>query len=318
MDGRLAHVIVFGNEKGGCGKSTAAMHVIVALARAGYRVAAIDLDSRQLTLHSYIENRRRWAETSGVNLPLPVSFPVPRAAEIDLRAAERKEFNAFADALARAEAEADFVIIDTPGHDTYLNRLAHSLADTLISPINDSYVDSDVLGRVDPESGVLLRRSCYAEMVAEARRQRLQVDGGSSKWIVLRNRLSRLGSRNNRSVGQTMEHLARHLDFTVVEGMTERVVYREFFQLGLTALDPLEEVTLNARPNLSHQAAREEVRALIGALSLPIRLPQPQEVVPPQPVALDHPPPARPTARAVDPVMEEIRSELNLMFAPGH
>ncbi|MBL8575563.1 MAG: AAA family ATPase [Hyphomicrobiaceae bacterium] len=304
MDGRLAHVIVFGNEKGGCGKSTAAMHVIVALARAGYRVAAIDLDSRQLTLHNYIENRRRWAEASGADLPMPTSYPVPRATELDVRSAENKEFNFFADALAQAEAGADFVVIDTPGHDTYLNRLAHSLADTLVSPINDSYVDFDVLGRVDFDTGTMIKESCYAEMVREARRQRALVDGGGTNWIVLRNRLSRLVSRNNRNVGQSMEILGRSLNFRVAEGMTERVVYREFFPLGLTALDPLEEVTLATRPNLSHVAAREEVRSLISALQLPIILPQTSEfrMVPP----------------IVDPILEEIGTELDLIMQSTH
>ena len=265
-----AHVIVLGNEKGGSGKSTTAMHVAVALLRAGQRVATIDLDSRQKSFTHYIENRRDWAERARVKLEIPLHYCVARGRGLRLDEIEAQEFGAFAEAVSAVEQNHDFVVIDTPGADSYLMRLAHSMADTLITPLNDSFVDFDVLGTVDPTTFEVTGISHYAEMVREARRQRRLVDGGLSDWVVLRNRLSTLGSRNKRLVGEGVDELAKQLGFRSADGFAERVIYREFFPRGLTALDELNEDTLGQRPNLSHVTARDEVKSLIDALKLPI------------------------------------------------
>jgi len=265
-----AHVIVLGNEKGGSGKSTTAMHVAVALLQAGQRVATIDLDSRQRSFTHYVENRRDWAARAGINLELPEHYCVARGFGVRLDEIEAQEFAAFAEAVTAVENTHDFVVIDTPGSDSYLMRLAHSMADTLISPLNDSFVDFDVLGVVDPTTFEVTGVSHYAEMVREARRQRRMVDGGMTDWVVVRNRLSTLGSRNKRLVGEGVEQLAKQLGFRAVDGFAERVVYREFFPRGLTALDEINEDTLGQRPNLSHVTARDEVKKLIGELRLPI------------------------------------------------
>jgi chromosome partitioning protein len=265
-----AHVIVLGNEKGGSGKSTTAMHVAVALMQAGQRVATIDLDSRQKSFTHYVENRRAWADRSGSKLEIPVHFCVARAFGMRLDEIEEREFAAFAEAVSAVEQTHDFVVIDTPGSDSYLMRLAHSMADTLITPLNDSFVDFDVLGRIDQTTFEVAGVSHYAEMVREARRQRRLVDGGLTDWVVVRNRLSTLGSRNRRLVGQGVEGLAKQLGFRPIDGFAERVVYREFFPRGLTALDELNEDTLGLRPNSSHVTARDEVKGLIDALRLPI------------------------------------------------
>ena len=265
-----AHVIVLGNEKGGSGKSTTAMHIAVALLQAGQRVATIDLDSRQKSFTHYIDNRRDWAARTGIKLEIPVHYCVARGNGLRLDEIEAQEFAAFAQAVSAVEHSHDFVVIDTPGTDSYMMRLAHSMADTLITPLNDSFVDFDVLGAVDPISFEVAGVSHYAEMVREARRQRRLVDGGITGWIVVRNRLSTLGSRNRRLVGEGVEALARQLGFRGVDGFAERVVYREFFPRGLTALDDLNEDTLGSRPNISHVTARDEVKAIIDALRLPI------------------------------------------------
>jgi chromosome partitioning protein len=162
------------------------------------------------------------------------------------------------------------VVIDTPGTDSYMMRLAHSMADTLITPLNDSFVDFDVLGTIDPLSFEVAGVSHYADMVREARRQRRLVDGGLTDWVVVRNRLSTLGSRNRRLVGEGVDSLAKQLGFRTVDGFAERVVYREFFPRGLTALDDLNEDTLGLRPTSSHVTARDEVKVLIDSLRLPI------------------------------------------------
>ena len=161
-------------------------------------------------------------------------------------------------------------MVDTPGNDTYLMRLAHSMADTLVTPLNDSFLDFDVLGTVDPASFEVTDVSHYAKMVRHARRQRRIVDGGLTDWIVVRNRLALLNSRNKKLVGECLDRLGLRLGFRAAEGFSERVVFREFFPHGLTALDDLEQATLGVRPNLSHLTARQEVCALIDALKLPI------------------------------------------------
>jgi chromosome partitioning protein len=265
-----AHVVVVGNEKGGSGKSTTAMHVAVALLKAGQRVATIDLDSRQGSFSHYIENRRDWAKLARLDMEMPLHFRVSRGEGMRIDENEQAEFASFADAVTKVEHTHDFVVIDTPGADTYLTRLAHSMADTLITPLNDSFVDFDVLAGIDPQTFAVTRPSHYSEMVREARRQRRIVDGRVIDWIVVRNRLSMLGSRNRRLVGEGVHDLARQLGFRFVDGFAERVVYREFFPRGLTALDDLDEETLGMRPNMTHMTARQEVEALLAALKLPI------------------------------------------------
>lgn len=267
---QAAHVVVLGNEKGGSGKSTTALHIAVALMKAGQRVATIDLDSRQKSFTHYIENRRAWAQRASVKLELPTHFCVARGESASLDANEAQEFASFSAAISAIERSHDVVVIDTPGNDTYLMRLAHSMADTLVTPLNDSFLDFDVLGQIDPATFAVTGASHYAEMVREARRQRRLVDGKLMDWIVVRNRLATLSSRNKRLVGEGIAELSKRLAFRSVDGFAERVVYREFFPRGLTALDDLDEATLGTRPSLSHLTAREEVIGLLNALHLPL------------------------------------------------
>ena len=267
---KSAHVIVLGNEKGGSGKSTTSMHVVVGLLKAGQRVASIDLDSRQKSFTHYVDNRRAWAERAGVPLEIPTHYHVARAEGAKVQDNEAAEFANFAQAITAVEHSHDFVVIDTPATDSYLMRLAHSMADTLVTPINDSFVDFDVLGTVDPATFAVTGVSHYAEMVRQARRQRRIVDGGSTDWIVVRNRLAAVSSRNKKVVGDSLNELGLQMGFRLIDGFAERVIYREFFPRGLTALDDLDEATLGARPSLSHTAARQEVRVVLEALKLPI------------------------------------------------
>jgi chromosome partitioning protein len=267
---RSAHVVVLGNEKGGSGKSTTALHIAVALLKAGQRVATIDLDSRQQSFTHYIANRRRWAERAGIRLELPTHHCVARGETASLDANEAQEFENFSAAIAAVEHTHDVVIVDTPGADTYLMRLAHSMADTLVTPVNDSFIDFDVLGTLDPATFAVNGESHYSEMVREARRQRRLIDGSLTDWIVVRNRLSTLTSRNKKLVGDGLKELSKRMSFRHVDGFAERVVYREFFPRGLTALDELDETVLGVRPSLSHITAREEVRTLLKALDLPL------------------------------------------------
>ena len=265
-----AHVIVVGNEKGGTGKSTTAMHIALALLKAGQRVATIDLDSRQSSFTHYVENRSAWAKRAKLDLELPMHFRVARGEGVRVDENEAVEFSSFSRAITEVEHSHDFVVIDTPGADTYPTRLAHSMADTLITPLNDSFLDFDVLAAIDPQTFAVTGTSHYSEMVREARRQRRHVDGKVFDWVVMRNRLSVLGSRNRRLIADGAHELAAQLGFRFIDGFSERVVYREFFPRGLTALDDLDEQTLGTRPSMAHRTARQEVEALLAALKLPI------------------------------------------------
>jgi len=267
---RSAHVIVLGNEKGGSGKSTTCMHIVVGLLKGGQRVATIDLDSRQKSLTHYVENRRAWADRAGLALEIPTHYHVARAEGAKVEDNEAAEFAGFAEAVTAVEHTHDLVVIDTPASDSYLMRLAHSMADTLVTPLNDSFVDFDVLGTIDPSTFAVTGVSYYAEMVRQARRQRRIVDGGSSDWIIMRNRLSPINSRNKKVLGDSLTELGLRMGFRQIDGLAERVVYRELFPRGLTALDPMDEITLGTRPTLSHAAARQEVQAVLDALKLPI------------------------------------------------
>jgi chromosome partitioning protein len=264
-----AHVIVLGNEKGGSGKSTTALHVAVALLKAGQRVATIDLDSRQQSFSRYIANRQAWARRTGRGLELPHHVCVRLGESMQIAENESVELEQFLDAVSAVERTFDFIVIDTPGSDSYLMRLAHSMADTLVTPINDSFLDFDVLGTVDATYAVT-GESHYAEMVRDSRRKRRQLDGATLDWIVVRNRLSTVGSRNTQLVATGLRQLSLQLGFRAIDGFAERVVYREFFPRGLTALDDLDEVTLGTRPSLGHVTAREEVMGLLRQLKLPL------------------------------------------------
>jgi chromosome partitioning protein len=259
-------VIVVANEKGGSGKSTVAMHIAISLIKAGQRVATIDLDARQKSFTHYVENRRGWAKHIARDLEIPDHFcfsslNCPTAED---EAAGCKSLTETVDALA---STYDVIVIDTPGHDSYLIRLAHSLADILITPLNDSFVDFDVLGTVDPETYAVTGTSHDSRMVQEARRQRPR-DQAPIDWIVLRNRLSGLGSRNKRLVGEGLKELSRTLDFRCIEGLTERVIFRELYPRGLTAVDDVDEIALDMRPTMSHVSARLEMQNLLSMMLL--------------------------------------------------
>jgi len=246
------------------------MHIAVALLKAGQRVATIDLDSRQKSFTHYIENRKAWAKHARLGLELPSHFCVARSDGALVADNEAAEFNGFAAAIDAIEHTHDFIVIDTPGHDSYLMRLAHSMADTLVTPLNDSFVDFDVLGQVDPVTFAVTGTSHFSNMVSDARRQRRVVDHATIDWVVVRNRLSMLGSRNKRLVGEGLQELSLRLGFRAVDGFAERVIFRELYPRGLTALDTLDESTLGTRPSMSHVTARQEVEMLLKSLKLPV------------------------------------------------
>lgn len=258
------HVIVFGNEKGGSGKSTTAMHVTCALLSQGFAVGALDLDIRQRSFTRYLENRRLYGERHGVELAMPDLLDLaPGATAADVE----PEPSAFATLLERHAGSLDYLVADCPGHDTPLSRLTHAHADTLVTPLNDSFVDLDLLARIDPETYAVLSPSLYSERVWEARKQKAIRRDGMLDWVVMRNRLSVLDARNKRRVGAALNALAKRIGFRLAPGFSERVIFRELFPSGLTLLD-LRDERLGQSLTMSHVAARQEVRDLMTALEL--------------------------------------------------
>jgi chromosome partitioning protein len=245
------HRIVFANEKGGTGKSTTAVHVAVALAYRGAQVAAIDLDPRQRTLFRYLENRAETAARRVVELPT-ARFDVFEGGTVE--------------------------VFDTPGRDDPLARHAATEADTLVTPLNDSFVDFDLIGQVDAETFKVRRLSFYAELIWEARikRSRSQIEHGRREmdWVVVRNRTGHVEARNMVRIEQALRELSKRVGFRVASGLSERVIYRELFPSGLTLLDKGHLGELGT----SHLVARQELRSLVAALNLPVPAPREPEL----------------------------------------
>jgi chromosome partitioning protein len=248
------HFIVFANEKGGTGKSTTAVHTAIALAASGHRVGALDLDSRQRTMTRYLENRDATMRRLGKDLP--------QATYAVLEDLHEEQLTAAIDALAK---EADIIVVDTPGRDDAVARSAILRADTLVTPMNDSFVDLDLIGQVHPENYKVTKPSFYAELIWNSRTARAKQSGKSVDWVVLRNRLQHIESHNLRRVGAALDELARRVGFRVIPGLGERVIYRELFPKGLTLLD-LKQM---GDVGMSHIAARQELREMIASLGIP-------------------------------------------------
>ncbi|SET70601.1 division plane positioning ATPase MipZ [Paracoccus homiensis] len=250
----MAHIIVVGNEKGGSGKSTTSMHVATALARMGHRVGGLDLDVRQRSFARYLENRMAFLKRSDLDLPTPQLGVLGEGGD------------PLTPALEQLEQTCDFILLDCPGSHTKLSQMAHTLADTLITPLNDSFVDFDLLARMSPE-GKVLGPSIYAEMVWSARQMRAQAGAGPIDWIVLRNRLGTQAMHNKRKVGGALTTLSKRIGFRVSAGFSERVIFRELFPRGLTLLD-LKDIGTE-QLSMSNIAARQELRDLITEVNLP-------------------------------------------------
>ena len=284
------HVVVIGNQKGGSGKSTFAMHIIVALLKAGKRVASFDLDLNQQTLTRYLANRRDWDRDHERKLELPDYYPVKerdaygtahnlkqfiaqfkkdaRAHKEDFidsstlsHSADLRQFISQLREIGRADKH-DFIVIDTPSGVQHLSLIAHGMADTLITPINDSFFDLDVLVAME-RSDSEPQLSAYANMVWRALEARRRVSGRATDWIIVRNRLETGESSNHRQVARVLEVVQRTLGFRIARGLLERPAYREFFAAGLTVFDLAEKLESSAESDKTNLLARLEIENLI-------------------------------------------------------
>jgi chromosome partitioning protein len=256
---KSCHIIVFGNEKGGSGKSTGAMHTAIALLRQGYQVGTIDLDARQGTMTRYMRNRFQFITRTHKTIPSPLHMAIERSKARHLDDQEREEQEFLAMALDELKPLCDFIVIDTPGTDSHLSRLAHGQADTLVTPVNDSFIDLDLLADIDPDSHIIQGSSVYARMVADIRKDK------KMRWIVMSNRLSHINAKNKEDIGSILDKIGKSQDCSIVPGLAERVIFRELFLKGLTLMD-LEDDPDNSL-TLSQVAARQEVRNLVHAIA---------------------------------------------------
>ena len=263
----MAHIIVVGNEKGGAGKSTVSMHVATALVRMGHKVGALDLDLRQKTFGRYVENRKKTAQKEGLELATPDYHDLPEIDKDSLKPGENIFDHRLSAAVATLAPDSDFILIDCPGSHTRLSQVAHSLADTLVTPLNDSFIDFDLLAHVDGDAEKILGPSVYSEMVWNARQLRAQAGLEPIDWIVVRNRLGAQNMVNKKKMAAALDKLSKRIGFRTAPGFNERVIFRELFPRGLTLLD-LKDIGVT-QLNISNVAARQELRDLMTALSLP-------------------------------------------------
>ncbi|MFC4271001.1 division plane positioning ATPase MipZ [Sneathiella chungangensis] len=263
-----AHIIVVGNAKGGSGKSTTAMHIIISLLTMGFKVGAIDLDGKQKTLGRYIENRQSYISKKKLQLAMPTLRVIEPSPKKNMDEAQSDERARFVAALQELVYENNFVVVDCPGADSFISKLGHSFADTLLTPMNDSFIDLDLLATVNGSSLEVEKPSWYSEMVWEQRKRRALIDNHKIDWVVMRNRLSHTDAHNKRHIEKILSKLASRISFRAAPGFGERVVFRELFLKGLTMLD-LNKKGVGVKMSMSHVAARHELRHLIKSLNLP-------------------------------------------------
>lgn len=269
---RKTHIVVVGNEKGGTGKTTVAMHMAIGLLFRGLRVGVIDLDSRQQSLSRYLANRRFWIEDTGIDLPAPLHRLIPASENNDRRAAEAEDRRVLAEAVGDWNGACDVTVLDCAAGSGSLARAAHGLADILITPLNDSFLDLDPLLQFRPGSFQVLALGGYFEMLWSVRNDRHQAGADPFEWIVLRNRLSGLIDQNKRNLSHVLARIAPVMRFQLVEGLGERIIFRQLFQQGLTLFDSDEPAAgITATP--SHDAARKEMRLLLDSLDLDNNIP---------------------------------------------
>ncbi len=262
----MAHIITMGNEKGGSGKSTTGMHIFAAAAASGYRVGVLDLDLRQLSFFRYLENRQKTIDSTGIALPMPKQYVLNEAHFDSKDETHKVEEGYFTEALDELEKDCDIILIDCPGSNSNYARMAHSVADTLVTPMNESFVDFDMLARVDPASDKIIGPSLYSEIVWDARNLRHRAGLEPLDWIVIRNRMSTNEAKNRHRISSKLKEFSSRIGFRTAPGFSERVVFRELFTKGITLLDlpSMGKKSLT----MSNVAARQELRELMKELRL--------------------------------------------------
>jgi len=261
MHHNRAHIITVGNEKGGSGKSTIAMNLSIGLLRLGYKVGTVDLDSHQATLTNYMKNRWNHIADGGCDVPSPEHILIESANGDSVPDNYEKEQWRVETAVGELAEHNDFVVIDTPGTNMFMNLVGHSVADTLITPINDSFIDLDVLAKIDKNTFETKGPSTYARMVEDLKARRGLRLQDPLNWFVMVNRLNLHRHENDYSVNEVVKRLQYEMDFIMAPSFSDRTIFRELFLKGLTLLD-LKEGPDNVL-NMGNINARQEVRNLV-------------------------------------------------------
>lgn len=270
MENKNTHIIVIGNEKGGAGKTTTSMHLITSLLHLGFKVASVDADCRQKSLSRYLENRDKHFKKHNVDLKMPKHFILDESTDREVeqrRIQDHQQLKKLIEEELSSKSSPDFLIIDTPGSNTYLSNYAHSIADTIITPINDSFLDLDVIAQIEADTLKIIRPSFYAQAIWEQKMEKAKRSKGEINWVVLRNRLSALDAKNKRKISNVLDKLSARLGFKVASGFNERVIYRELFLHGLTLLD-VKKGVMEVSLSLSHIAAKQELNNLLHQLNI--------------------------------------------------
>lgn len=264
------HIIVIGNEKGGAGKTTTSMHLITSLLHLGFKVSSIDLDCRQKSLSRYLENRKNYIKKKELDLLLPKHFELSESNHNEViknKESDKLSLKEIIDREISSEGECDFLVIDTPGSNTHFSNYAHSLADTIITPINDSFLDLDVIAQIEADTFKILKPSFYAQTIWEQKIEKAKNSRGEINWVVVRNRLSSIEAKNKQRMSEVLSALSSRLGFKIAQGFNERVIYRELFLHGLTLLD-LKPKNSEIALSLSHIAAKQELNNLLRQINL--------------------------------------------------
>ena len=263
----MTRIIVFGNEKGGSGKSTTTMHVMTYLLQKNHTVGVIDLDLRQKSILRFLENREAYSKENETNLLLPEKVFIEGSTNDSKHLAYQEEEVILNSQIEELKSKrCNYILIDCPGSNTNFSIFAHQIADLIITPMNDSLVDFDLLGRLDTRSRKIKYASIYSEMVWEVRKHRMRLDLPSTKWVVLRNRMNHLNSKNKQQLDSSLSELSKRVGFKIVPGFAERTIFRELFVSGLTLLDV--SLVKDWKFTLSHIAARNEIRGLMKSLEM--------------------------------------------------
>lgn len=262
----MSVIILVGNEKGGAGKTTIAIHLTISLLYLGFKVANIDLDIRQSSLTKYLQNREAFTKNSKTKIPSPKLCKLEESKRVIQNEADIDHQNNLQHIIAQEKNKHDFIVIDTPGVNNPLSTLAHSFADIVITPINPSFLDVSALAEVSSDDLGIIKPGIYSQMVWEQKINKAKRDGKPINWIIVQNRVHSLDSNNQRNIEKVIRALSARMGCKIAPGFGERVIFKELFLKGLTLLD-LRSKKADLALTTSHLAAKQELINLLQLIN---------------------------------------------------
>lgn len=247
-------IIVFGHEKGGTGKSTLTIHVAIGLKMQNYTVGVIDLDARQGTSIRFLTRRER------LDLMVPDQyFGILNSTSDSKEIAFKEDEIALKTAITKMR-DLDYIIIDTRGSNNNFTQLAINFCDKLITPINDSVLDIDMLISIGSKDQVFF--GPYTQTVWEQKKQRnLQNNMKPIDWYLIRNRVSPIVTKNTNNCTAMLETICRKIGCKLGPSITERVIYKETLDRGLLLFDLQDQASISNFQTFSK--AYEDISRLV-------------------------------------------------------